>query len=163
MPSRSSKTLTSWTHCQSRCRCRHTVRHHYHLTYQSCSTPHLTCTHHVSTHASHSTTTWIAESTQRQSRHNHFSLCHSKHLECTHGPYACPILNSATGSRSTAHTPPSSPHHPSHAHTQPLGIHWHHPTDHAVGAAPSASYQQCCWLPSRTSKTWTSLRHHRRC
>ncbi len=62
MLSRSSKTLTSLRH--HRRGSQHTVRHHHHLTYQSCSTPHLTCTHHVSTHASHSTTTWIADSTQ---------------------------------------------------------------------------------------------------
>ncbi len=171
MPSRSSKTWTRLTHCQSRCRCWHTVRHHHHLTYHSCSTPHLTCTHHVGTRDSHSTldhTTVLFGSQKvhtRPSWHNHFSLCHTKHQWTRRGGAEVHARTlSAPDSQQrdmltqyTADKPPSLTH--THTATRdPLAP----PTDHAVGAAPSASYQQCCWLPSRPSKTWTSLRHHRR-
>jgi hypothetical protein len=168
LPSRPSKTRTSLRH--HRCsRYRHTVRHHHHhLTDQSCSTSHLTCAHHVSTHASHSTTTWVAESTQAAQSLQPLPLYIS-----VGASWWC---RSARTDRERAPVPDSQQHgllmqHCSHTADKPPSLTHtatRHPlapsTDRAFRAASSASYlQQCCWLPSRSSKTLTSLRHHRCC
>ncbi len=135
MPSRPSKTWTSLRH--HRRRSRHTVRHHYfhHLTYQSCSTSHLTGTHHVSTRAPHRKTPEIAESTQTP------VMAHSlQPLPYWRSVQASRWCWSAHTDRERALVPDSQQRGLltqycshcreapiPHAHTQAIGIHWHHP------------------------------------